>query len=76
MRNLPENMYALNASNFAAIELPIIKEVQSKDWVFFGEKNLYPARIIELYNSSAMHKTAIDAKHAATIAVLCIADEL
>jgi len=66
-RNIPENMYALNASNFAAIELPIIKEVQSKDWVFFGEKNLYPARIIELYNSSAMHKTAIDAKHAATI---------
>ena len=54
-------MYALNASKFKALELPHIKEVNSKDYVFYGEKNLFPAQLIELYNTSAMHHTAISA---------------
>jgi hypothetical protein len=61
MRNLPENMYALNASKFKALELPHIKEVNSKDYVFYGEKNLFPAGLIELYNTSAMHHTCVTA---------------
>jgi hypothetical protein len=67
MRNIPENMYAVKAQNFSAIQLPMIKEIQSKEWVYFGELNLYPAKLVALYNTSAMHKTAIDAKQAAVI---------
>jgi capsid portal protein len=58
------NLYALN---FGAIDLPKIKEVREKEWVFFGERNLYPQKLAELYNSSAMHKTAVDAKVSAII---------
>ena len=57
----------VKALNFAAIELPRIKEVREKEWVLFGKDNLYPQKLAELYNSSAMHKTAVDAKVAAII---------
>lgn len=49
----------------SAIELPVIKELSGKDWVSFGVGNLYPQKLAELYNTSAMHKTAIDSKVAA-----------
>jgi len=65
MRNLPENMYAVQGSQFAALDLPEVKELNNKEWVYFGKKNLYPAQLVDLYNSSAMHRTAIDAKVAA-----------
>lgn len=48
-------------TNFEAIQLPDIKEVRGKDYIFYGDDNLYPQMLIELYNSSAMHHTAIDA---------------
>ena len=67
MRNIPENLYAVKGQNFAAIELPRIAEVQNKEWVYFGEKNLYPQKLTAIYNTSPIHKTAIDAKHAAII---------
>jgi hypothetical protein len=47
--------------NFEAIQPPLIKEVRGKDYIFYGEDNLYPQKLIELYNSSAMHHTAVDA---------------
>lgn len=53
--------------NFGAIEPPKIREIRGKAWVFFGDLNLFPEKLTELYNSSAMHKTAIDAKVAAII---------
>jgi hypothetical protein len=61
-----QNLYAVKGA-FAAINLPIIREINSKDYVFFGLDNLYPVKLVELYNTSAMHKTAIDAKQAALI---------
>lgn len=48
-------------AKFEAIEIPIIKEVRGKDYIYFGEDNLYPQKLIDLYNSSAIHHTAIDA---------------
>jgi len=57
----------LHSLAFGAIDLPQIKEVRDKDWVLFGELNLYPQKLAELYNSSAMHKTAVDSKTAAII---------
>lgn len=61
MRNIPEGLYSIQSGNFEAIRTPIMKEVRSKEWVYFGEDNLYPQMLIELYNSSAMHHTAVDA---------------
>lgn len=66
MDNKQENMYSVKGV-FSAINLPIIREINSKEWIFFGLDNLYPTKLVELYNTSAMHKTAIDAKHAACI---------
>ena len=64
--NKEQNLYAVKGA-FAAINLPIIREINSKDYVFFGLDNMYPVKLVELYNTSAMHKTAIDAKQAALI---------
>ena len=61
MRNLPENFYALKAGAFAAIETPEIREVRGKDWVYYGKANLFPQELIELYDRSAIHHTAIQA---------------
>jgi len=56
-----KNIYSVKGSAFAAPALPIIKEIRNKDYVFYGELNLFPEKLIELYDSSAMHHTAIDA---------------
>lgn len=43
-----------------ALDLPEFVEVRGKDWVSFGKDNLYPDKVIELYNTSAMNGTAIN----------------
>lgn len=57
-----QQRYAFNSRSFEAIQLPAIKEKNGKDWVDFGSNNLYPDLLIELFNNSAMHHTAIEAK--------------
>jgi len=54
--------YVFRTHNFESIQLPQISEKKSKEWIDFGSNNLYPELLIELYNNSAMHHTAIDAK--------------
>jgi len=54
--------YVFKSQNFEAIKLPVIAERSGKEWIDFGQGNLYPELLIELYNNSAMHHTAIDAK--------------
>ena len=54
--------YLFKSQQFDAIDLPRIEEKKGKDWVDFGSNNLYPDLLIELYNNSAMHRTAIEAK--------------
>ncbi len=54
--------YAFKAQQFEAIRLPQIEEKKGKNWIDFGSNNLYPDLLIELYNNSAMHHTAVDAK--------------
>ena len=61
MRNIPEGLYSIKAGQFEAIHTPVMKEIRSKEWVYYGEDNLYPQKLIELYDSSAMHHTAIQA---------------
>jgi len=61
MRSTPEGIYSIKGSEFSAIELPKIKEVRGKDYMFYGEANLFPQELIALYDTSAMHHTCIDA---------------
>ena len=53
--------------NLEAINLPTFKEVRGKDWVSYGDKNLFPLKLVELLNTSAIHGTAVNAKLDATI---------
>lgn len=52
---------------FEAMGLPVFKEVRGKDWVSYGEDNLYPNELIELLQTSAIHNTAIQAKFDAVV---------
>lgn len=61
MRNIPEGLYSIQGGQFEAIHTPQTKEIRGKDYVYFGDDNLYPQKLIELYDSSAMHHTAVQA---------------
>ena len=61
MRSTPEGIYSIKGSTFSAIELPNIKEVRGKEYMYYGELNLFPQSLIELYDTSAMHHTCVDA---------------
>lgn len=61
MRTTPEGLYSVKGSTFAAIDLPEIKEVRNKEFMYYGGANLFPQELIKLYDSSAMHHTAVDA---------------
>lgn len=41
---------------------PEFKEVRGKDWVYYGENNLYPDYLIDLYLRSAKHNAIINGK--------------
>jgi len=62
MRNTnPEGLYSIKGSKFEAIDLPVIQEQRGKDYIKFGLDNLFPQTLIELYDTSAMNHTCIDA---------------
>jgi capsid portal protein len=61
MRTTPEGIYAVKGAQFQAVELPDIKEVRGKEYMYYGNLNLFPQSLIELYDTSAMHHTCIDA---------------
>ena len=61
MRNVPEGLYSIKGQSFEALDLPKIKEVRGKEYMYYGDDNLFPQKLIELYDSSAMHHTAIQA---------------
>lgn len=47
---------------FADSKVPDFKEVSGKDYVLFGEDNMYPYYLLELYNKSAKHNAIINGK--------------
>ena len=55
-------MNNIKVINLSAIDLPIFREVRGKDWVSYGEDNLYPQKLIELYQSSAIHNTCVNSQ--------------
>ena len=53
----------MDSFNFAAAELPKFVEVLNrKDWVYYGEDNLWTQHLIDMYNYSSLHRTCINAK--------------
>jgi len=58
---VPETLYSVKGAQFAAVELPKVSEQRGKDYMKFGATNLFPQELIELYNTSAMHATAVNA---------------
>lgn len=61
MKQNKEN--ALRNFNFTASYLPkFVEVVTNKDWILFGEDNLAPQHLIELYNYSALNRTCVTAK--------------
>lgn len=47
---------------FADNKVPEFKEVKSKDWVLFGEDNLFPLHLLYLYNKSSNNGAIIGGK--------------
>jgi hypothetical protein len=45
-----------------ACDIPEFKELKNSDWVQFGHDNMYPQRLIELYDRSATHNSIITGK--------------
>lgn len=50
-----------------AIDLPEFKEIRGKDYVSYGVNNLFPQKLIELSQKSAIHSTALQSKLDAVI---------
>lgn len=55
------SQYEVLGQEFAALQLPLIRDVRGKEWIYYGEENLYPQVLIDLYNNSAMHHTCVQA---------------
>lgn len=45
---------------FEAIPLPIVKEARNRGFMLYGDDNMFPTKLIELYNKSSIHHTCID----------------
>ena len=45
-----------------ACDIPEFKELKNSEWVQFGHDNMYPQRLIELYDRSATHNSIITGK--------------
>lgn len=47
---------------FADNRIPEFKEVNSKDWILFGNDNLFPDQLLYLYNKSSNHNAIVNGK--------------
>lgn len=48
--------------SFENVKVPDFKDVRDKDWVYYGEDNLFPEYLIDLYMRSGKHNSIINAK--------------
>lgn len=51
-----------SVSKFNRVELPVLKEEKSKEWVGYGLNNLYPNELMSLTETSAIHNAIIKTK--------------
>lgn len=55
------NIYSVKGAAFEAIDIPKVKDIRGKKYMYYGEDNLFPQLLIELFDGSAMHHTAVEA---------------
>jgi hypothetical protein len=48
--------------NFADNSVPQFKELRNKDWILFGEDNLFPKHLLYLYDKSSNHNAIVNGK--------------
>lgn len=48
--------------NFADSKIPVFKETRQKDYILYGEKNIYPEYLTYLFNKSAKHNAILTGK--------------
>lgn len=48
--------------NMSQVEIPVIKETSGKDWIQFGNDNLFPQKLIDYSNKSALHNAILQSK--------------
>lgn len=58
---VPETLYSVKGAKFQAVELPKVSEHRGRDWMKFGNDNLFPQKLIEYFNTSAIHATCVNA---------------
>lgn len=46
----------------AVTDLPVIKETRQYEWVYYGEDNLYPEFLKDMYNTSPTHNAIVKTK--------------
>jgi hypothetical protein len=47
---------------FEDSKIPEFKEVRGKEWIYYGDDNLYPEYLTKLFNKSAKHNAIINGK--------------
>tara|TARA_R110000868_G_scaffold112482_1_gene302812 strand:- start:261 stop:1445 length:1185 start_codon:yes stop_codon:yes gene_type:complete len=63
MEEIQKKKVNIRKLNFYNATLPVLSEVFSqKDWVFYGENNVYPNFLIGQYNNCAIHKAIVQSK--------------
>lgn len=60
MANMNSNSFLV--LKFEETKIPVFKEVRGKDWIFYGDNNLYPNDLITLFNRSAKHNAIVTSK--------------
>ena len=55
------SIYSVKGAAFEAIDIPRVKDIRGKKYMYYGEDNLFPQLLIELFDGSAMHHTAVEA---------------
>ena len=56
---MKEKEIKLSVVNLSEYNLPTIKENYGRDYVSYGDENLYPQYLIELYNGSSIHSAIV-----------------
>lgn len=57
--NILDNLVVIS---FADNKVPEFKEVKSKDWVLYGENNLFPSHLLYLFDKSSNHGAIVNGK--------------
>lgn len=56
-----DNLTIINV-NFSQIDLPVFNEPRNSDWVKYGSDNLFPKKLQDLSNRSALHNAILSSK--------------